>query len=77
MKVFLLHHVHALPDGREDVKLIGVYSTLERAEEAMRRTLSLPGFRDAPDCFHIDAYGLDQDHWQEGYTTFTGEDGTV
>lgn len=70
MKIFVLHHVHHVTSEQEDVKLTGIYSTRERAEEAQRRMIELPGFRDAPDDFHIDEYEVDADHWTEGYETF-------
>jgi hypothetical protein len=65
--VFVLQHVHAREDGVEDVKLIGVYSSREKAEAAVARLGRLPGFADAPDGFHVDEYRVDQDHWAEGY----------
>ena len=65
--VFVLQHVHAQEDGGEDVKLIGVYSSREKADEAMARLGRLPGFSEAPDGFHVDEYRVDQDHWVEGY----------
>jgi hypothetical protein len=67
--VFVLHHVHEHEDGEEDVKLIGVYSTREKAEEARLRLLQQPGFRELPDGFRFDRYGLDEDHWTEGYVS--------
>ncbi|WP_419668807.1 hypothetical protein [Streptomyces sp. 2-1] len=33
----------------------------------MRQARLLPGFRDEPECFHFDAYELDEDHWAEGF----------
>ena len=69
--VFVLQHVHETADGVEDVKLIGVYSSREKAQEAVARLGGVPGFSDAPDGFHIDQYHLDQDHWVEGYVTLT------
>jgi hypothetical protein len=74
MDVFLLWHVHELPDGEEDTKLIGVYSSKELAEQAQRRAGAQPGFRDAPTGFCISRYTIDQDHWMEGYVTLTHED---
>jgi hypothetical protein len=74
MLVFLLWHVHELPDGEEDAKLIGVYSTREKAEEARHRVASQPGFREHPDGFQVSDYRLDQDHWTEGYVTETHSD---
>jgi hypothetical protein len=73
MEVFLLWHVHKFPDGEEDEKLIGVYSSRELAEQARERVSLQLGFRDAPDGFLIDPYKLDEDHWTEGYVTDTHE----
>jgi hypothetical protein len=65
--VFVLQHVHEQGDHVEDVKFIGVYSTRQKAQEAVERMGRLPGFAKAPDGFHIDEYFVDQDHWVEGY----------
>lgn len=70
MKVFVLQHVHQITSDQEDVKLMGIYSSRERAEEAQSRMIKLPGFSDAPDGFHIDEYEVDVDHWTEGYVSF-------
>jgi hypothetical protein len=67
--VYLLWHTHEMPDGDEESKLIGVYSSEARAMEAQRRVLSQPGFRDAPEGFEIARYQVDTDHWVEGYVT--------
>jgi hypothetical protein len=70
MDVFLLHHVNESPDGEEDVKLIGVYSSAEHAQQAKQRVLNQPGFRDLPEGFSIDCYTVDTDHWSEGYISW-------
>lgn len=67
--VFVLHHVHTQEVDVEDVKLIGVYSSHEKAQAAVTRLGRLPGFVDAPDGFQIDEYRVDQDNWAEGYVT--------
>ena len=69
MKVYLLQHVHLLEDGAEDVKVIGVYSSREKANATITRLSQAPGFREATDGFHIDEYQLDKDQWVEGYST--------
>jgi hypothetical protein len=74
MNVFLLWHVHEIPHGDEDAKLIGVYSTREMAEHARERLVSQPGFRDPPEGFEVSAYRLDQDRWTEGIVSETHED---
>jgi len=73
MDVFLLWHVHEMPDGEEDAKLIGVYATAEDAEAARLRVLPQPGFRDSPEGFQVSRYPIGQDHWTEGYVTMTHE----
>ncbi len=67
--VFVLQHGHPTRDDVEDVKLIGVYSSREKAQAAIARLVLAPGFSDAPDGFHIDEYRVDQDQWVEGYET--------
>lgn len=66
--VFVLQHVHSTRDV-EDVKFIGVYSSRQKAQEAVARLVELPGFADTPDGFHIDEYRIDNDQWVEGYAT--------
>lgn len=78
--VFVLQHLHVLPNGEESVKLIGVYRSRDAAQQAVERLRVQPGFRDHPRIvdplkaddeqgFHIGAYPLDTDHWPEGYVT--------
>jgi homoserine kinase type II len=67
VNVFVLQHVHTGDEGVEDVKFIGVYSSREKAEAAVRRLSAQPGFSDTADGFHIDEYQVDQDQWSEGY----------
>jgi hypothetical protein len=53
-------------DG-DDVKLLGVYSTRERAEERRQRARLTPGFQGEPECFIIGSYTLDRDAWHGGF----------
>jgi hypothetical protein len=67
--VYVLQHAHALDDGAEDVKFIGVYSSRQNAQAAISRLRQAPGFSEAPAGFHIDEYQIDKDQWVEGYST--------
>lgn len=60
MDVYIVQH-----DSGLDVKLIGVYSSYILAQEAVRRTMKLPGFSGGE--FSIDPYVVDKDYWEEGY----------
>jgi hypothetical protein len=64
---FVLHHTREDEDGYENVKLIGVYSSKERAERVVESYRGLPGFAEYPEGFSISAYEIDKDHWTEGF----------
>ena len=70
MDLFVVEHLHVQVGGVESVKLIGVYSTKEAAQQAVDRLKLKPGFCDTPDGFSIDLYILDEDNWTEGYFTY-------
>ena len=59
----LLHN----PPETGKVKVIGIYSSEALAEGALVRTRVLPGFVDQPDCFTVERYELDNDHWPRGF----------
>ena len=69
--VFLLWHVHEFPDQEDDVKLLGVYSSEVKAEQARDNAKTQPGFCDYPDGFHIDRCRVDEPEWTEGFVTVT------
>jgi hypothetical protein len=67
MIFFYLEHTHVFADSSEDVKLIGIYSTKEKALAARERVADQPGFCDSPDGFSISEIQVDRDHWSEGF----------
>lgn len=78
--VFLLQHLHVLPQGEDDVKTIGIYSTEAEALAAIERLRQQPGFAEFPrridplvegfvDGFYLDEYLLNEDNWAEGFVT--------
>lgn len=71
--VWLLWHVHVLPGGDDDVKLIGVYPSEQAANDAVLRAMKLEGFRDFPDGFQIERYEVGKDHWTEGFITMNAD----
>ena len=71
-KVFMVTHTHEMNPGEDDDKLIGVYSTKEKADLAAGRAKTLPGFRDHPDGFLVEPDVLDEDHWREGFARVYG-----
>lgn len=67
-KVYLLYHSYEY-DETSELKILGIYSTYENAEDAKRRYFQLEGFKKYPEqCFFIEAYSLDNDeNWLEGF----------
>lgn len=64
--VFLLTHSYEI-DDEETVKIIGIYSSKEKAENTIEKYKNLPGFKDYPDSFCISEYEIDEDNWVEGF----------
>ena len=74
MKVYLLWHTHKLTDDfgtHDEEKLIGVFSSAEKANQTIEKYKTLVGFKDCPlDCFEIDEYEIDKaSNWTEGFCT--------
>lgn len=71
MEVYLVSHTHVddMFDNGEDVKLIGIYSSIDEANSAIERKRSCKGFKDHTDGFEISTYILDKDNWSEGFIT--------
>lgn len=65
--VYLVHHVNPKND---DEKLIGVYSTRDKARKAIQPLKQQPGFRDSPKNFKISEQELDRTWWTEGFITW-------
>lgn len=66
-KVFILEHVYE-KDDIEEIKFIGVFSTIEKTEAAVEFLRYKPGFQDHPlGCFKIELSTLDFFEWKEGF----------
>ena len=69
-KVFILEHVYE-KDDIEEIKFIGVFSTIEKAEAAVEFLRCKPGFKDHPlVCFQIEHSRLDFYEWKEGFSNW-------
>ena len=84
-RVFVVQHLHRLPSGADDLKMIGVYRTEANARAAVERLAGKPGFcshahiidddhGDDDRGFHINECELDKDHWTEGFVTMVGDE---
>ena len=71
---FLVQHLRQDPDGYENVKLIGVYSTRARAERSVEEHKKLAGFSSYLTGFSIAEIELDKDHWNEGFVDLSEEE---
>jgi hypothetical protein len=64
------HFDQETDDDNDEEKLIGVYSTKDRAQQAIDRLRDKPGFRDFPERWWIDEFILDKDSaWTDGFVT--------
>ena len=70
---FLYHIDEKKTDGYHHGKLIGIYSTIEFAQAAIKHLGDRPGFRDHPDRWKIYSRTLNRDSWPEGFAKETHE----
>lgn len=68
-EVYVLQHSYALQNGCDETKMLGVFSSAEKAQEAIEIYKTLPGFCEHPQDFHLDKYLVDERCWAEGYCT--------
>lgn len=65
--VYLCWHIREDERTSESSKLVGCFSTYERARAAVDDLHSKPGFVDHPQGFQIDEYAVDKVHWEDGF----------
>ncbi len=69
-EVFFLEHYYEDSDGEEIVHEIGVFSTYEKANEALTRYKNKRGLNLYPDEFNIDTFVVNKDiGWLDGFIT--------
>lgn len=66
-KIFILQHSYELENGCDETKLLGVFSSFEKAVQVIQEYKNLPGFKNRPDDFYIDKYEIDKKYWIEGF----------
>lgn len=68
--VYILKHriyYENVIDATEE-KMLGVYSTKNKAEKAILKYMRLPGFKDySRKCFYITKFKIGELHWTEGF----------
>ena len=67
--VYLLWHSHPTGANEYNEKLIGIYSSEDKARSTQERLAQQPGFKRYVEGFEIANRTLDEDSWTEGYFT--------
>lgn len=67
-RVFVVQHEYER-NGVSEVKFIGVFSSKETAEAAVKQLVLQPGFSTKPDGFCIEACEINRVDWSEGFVT--------
>lgn len=66
-KVYILEHVYEVNEI-EEIKFIGVFSSIENAKNAINELKNMQGFISLPiECFKIEGCLLDRFEWKEGF----------
>ena len=71
-RVYFLYHIDEnKTDGYHHGKIVGIYSSADKARAAIERMRDKPGFKDYPERWKIYPRTLDRDSWTEGFVTET------
>jgi len=65
--VFIVSFDRQLPSGEDDERLLGVYSTEQKAQAALARFKAQPEFRDHSECLAAEPFTLDETSFKEGF----------
>ncbi len=65
--VYILYHTRVDAFGCENDKCLGVFSDLDKVEQAKQYALKQKGFRDYPDGFSVSEYQINKQEWPEGF----------
>lgn len=61
---------------KKNIKVIGIYSSYKKAKKVVKKYKKKQGFNRFPEeCFSIDRYELNKNHWKEGFVTYDGSTG--
>lgn len=66
-KVYILWHTRVDAFGCDNDKCLGVFSSLDNAEQAKQYALTQKGFKNHPDGFCVSEYTIDKQEWLEGF----------
>ncbi|MDP1961053.1 MAG: hypothetical protein Q8K93_02505 [Reyranella sp.] len=71
--VYILYHIneHCEPDEHHHGKRLGLFSTAEKAREAIRQIRDAEGFRDYPERWSIRRRTMDKTSWTDGFDIAT------
>lgn len=67
-KVYLALHLNS-ENEIEDIKIIGIFSSLKTAKDTIALLKKKKGFKNNPKGFSIDEYIIDKTHWKEGFVS--------
>lgn len=67
--IFLLHYIYEFEDGHDYVKLIGAFSSKEKAEKALLSLKKNSKFKKIYKYLTIDEYTMNNIGWTQGFTT--------
>ncbi len=66
-KVYLVLHTSDVNQEYEDVKMIGVFSSRNRADQVITDLKTKPGFEEAKRGFTVEELEVDAVEWKDGY----------
>jgi hypothetical protein len=67
--LYLLHHLNKRADSDEEKILVGIYASLDAAQQAASELAARPELHGRKDRFWLDTYQLDETNWTTAIET--------
>lgn len=67
--IYILEHVIPKLDGEDEMKMLGVYSSRQKARDAVKKYKRLPGFKRYPRNFCVSRSEINKMEWAEGFVS--------
>ena len=69
--LFFLYYVREFEDSHDDIKLLGVFSSSEKANEALKTICKIPALIKYSSNFIVEEEHVKLLGWTEGFVTFS------
>lgn len=70
-RLYIVCHMYEINE-HEEARMIGIFSSVNKANEVIKKHKKLPGFKEYPDGFIVDTCKMEEEDWESGFIISRG-----